>query len=165
MPSSPRLPVGVTPWTGEIAPGKHHLLLSERGYADAERELVLAADVALDVSVYSLIAVASAAAPLMTEGGGIVTMTYYGAEKVVPKYNVMGVAKAALEASVRYLASDLAEATFHVLAQSDGADRTKERDGNGQQDDEGKHKTFVLRGEREVHDEQTQAEQNGCFTA
>ena len=63
--------------------------------------------IAHDVSVYSLIAVARAAAPLMTEGGSIVTMTYYGAEKVVPKYNVMGVAKAALEASVRYLANDL----------------------------------------------------------
>src|ERR1700740_531966 len=53
--------------------------------------------IAHDVSVYSLIAVARAAAPLMSEGGGIVTLTYYGAEKVVPKYNVMGVAKAALE--------------------------------------------------------------------
>ena len=63
--------------------------------------------IAHDVSVYSLIAVAREAAPLMTHGGGIVTMTYYGAEKVVPKYNVMGVAKAALEASVRYLANDL----------------------------------------------------------
>ncbi|HUI50616.1 MAG TPA: SDR family oxidoreductase, partial [Terriglobales bacterium] len=54
--------------------------------------------IAHDVSVYSLIAVARAAAPMMTNGGGIVTLTYYGAEKVVPKYNVMGVAKAALEA-------------------------------------------------------------------
>src|SRR5277367_485539 len=57
-----------------------------------------------DVSVYSLVAVARAAAPLMTAGGAIITMSYFGAEKVVPKYNVMGVAKAALEASVRYLA-------------------------------------------------------------
>ena len=56
--------------------------------------------IAHDVSVYSLIAVARAAAPLMSSGGGIVTLTYYGAEKVVPKYNVMGVAKAALEATV-----------------------------------------------------------------
>src|SRR5258707_15581768 len=63
--------------------------------------------IAHDVSVYSLIALARAAAPLMTNGGGMVTLTYYGAEKVVPKYNVMGVAKAALEATVRYLASDL----------------------------------------------------------
>ncbi|HEY0758101.1 MAG TPA: SDR family oxidoreductase, partial [Acidisarcina sp.] len=57
-----------------------------------------------DVSVYSLVALSRAAAPLMTEGGSILTLTYYGAEKVVPEYKVMGVAKAALEASVRYLA-------------------------------------------------------------
>src|SRR5882724_3938364 len=60
--------------------------------------------IAHDISVYSLVAVARAAAPLMTEGGSVVTMSYFGAEKVVPRYNVMGVAKAALEASVRYLA-------------------------------------------------------------
>src|SRR5208283_4290333 len=60
--------------------------------------------IALDISAYSLVAVARAARPLMTNGGSITTLTYYGAEKVVPKYNVMGVAKAALEASVRYLA-------------------------------------------------------------
>jgi enoyl-[acyl-carrier protein] reductase I len=54
-----------------------------------------------DISVYSLIAVSRGALPLMTSGGGIVTLTYYGAEKVVPRYNVMGVAKAALEATVR----------------------------------------------------------------
>src|SRR5436309_6080336 len=56
--------------------------------------------IAHDISVYSLVAISRAAAPLMTEGGGIVTLTYYGAEKVVPKYNVMGVAKAALQATV-----------------------------------------------------------------
>ncbi len=67
--------------------------------------------VALDVSCYSLTAVSRAAAPLMTEGGSIMTLTYLGAEKVVPHYNVMGVAKAALEASVRYLASELAAGT------------------------------------------------------
>jgi enoyl-[acyl-carrier protein] reductase I len=63
--------------------------------------------IAHDVSVYSLIALSRAAAPLMTEGGSIITLTYYGAEKVVPRYNVMGVAKAALECTVRYLAYDL----------------------------------------------------------
>jgi enoyl-[acyl-carrier protein] reductase I len=62
---------------------------------------------ALDISAYSLVGVARAAAPLMSNGGSIVCMSYYGAEKVVPKYNVMGVAKAALEASARYLAEDL----------------------------------------------------------
>jgi enoyl-[acyl-carrier protein] reductase I len=80
--------------------------------------------IAHDVSVYSLIAVAREAAPLMTQGGGIVTMTYYGAEKVVPKYNVMGVAKAALEASVRYLASDLGAQNIRVNAISAGPIKT-----------------------------------------
>ncbi len=65
--------------------------------------------VAHDVSVYSLIAVCRAAAPLMVDGGSVITMTYYGAEKVVPHYNVMGVAKAALECTVRYLAQDLGQ--------------------------------------------------------
>ena len=77
-----------------------------------------------DISVYSLIAVARAAAPLMPNGGGIVTLTYYGAEKVVPKYNVMGVAKAALEASVRYLANDLGPKKIRVNAISAGPIKT-----------------------------------------
>jgi enoyl-[acyl-carrier protein] reductase I len=80
--------------------------------------------IAHDVSVYSLIAVSRAAAPLMTDGGGIVTLSYYGAEKVVPKYNVMGVAKAALEASVRYLASDLGARNIRVNAISAGPIKT-----------------------------------------
>ena len=80
--------------------------------------------IAHDVSVYSLIAVARAAAPLMTNGGGIVTLTYYGAEKVVPKYNVMGVAKAALEATVRYLANDLGPKGIRVNAISAGPIKT-----------------------------------------
>jgi enoyl-[acyl-carrier protein] reductase I len=80
--------------------------------------------IAHDISVYSLIAVTRAAAPLMSAGGGIVTMTYYGAEKVVPKYNVMGVAKAALEASVRYLANDLGPKNIRVNAISAGPIKT-----------------------------------------
>ena len=60
-----------------------------------------------DISAYSLVGLAREAAPMMTNGGSIVAMTYYGAEKVVPHYNVMGVAKASLEASTRYLAYDL----------------------------------------------------------
>ena len=67
---------------------------------------------ALDISAYSLVALSREAAPMMTNGGSIVTMTYYGAEKVIPRYNVMGVAKAALEASVRYLAYDLGGQAF-----------------------------------------------------
>jgi len=80
--------------------------------------------IAHDISVYTLIAVARAAAPLMTAGGGIVTLTYYGSEKVVPKYNVMGVAKAALEASVRYLAYDLGPKKIRVNAISAGPIKT-----------------------------------------
>jgi len=73
-----------------------------------------------DVSVYSLIAVCRAAAPLMEDGGSVITMTYYGAEKVVPHYNVMGVAKAALEASTRYLAYDLGPKKIRVNCISAG---------------------------------------------
>ena len=80
--------------------------------------------IAHDISVYSLVAVSRAAAPLMTEGGGIVTLSYYGAEKVVPRYNVMGVAKAALEASVRYLAADLGPKGIRVNAISAGPIKT-----------------------------------------
>ncbi|NCZ96274.1 enoyl-ACP reductase [bacterium] len=76
--------------------------------------------VAHDISAYSLVAVTRAATPLMTNGGSVVTMSYYGAEKVVPHYNVMGVAKAALEASVRYLAYDLGPRKIRVNAISAG---------------------------------------------
>lgn len=80
--------------------------------------------IAHDISVYSLIAVARGAAPLMTSGGGMVTLTYYGSEKVVPNYNVMGVAKAALEATVRYLAYDLGPKAIRVNAISAGPIKT-----------------------------------------
>ncbi len=80
--------------------------------------------IAQDVSVYSLIAVTRAAAPLMEDGGSVITMTYYGAEKVVPHYNVMGVAKAALEATVRYLANDLGPRKIRVNAISAGPIKT-----------------------------------------
>ena len=79
---------------------------------------------ALDISAYSLVAVAREAAPLMKPGGSIVAMSYYGAEKVVPRYNVMGVAKAALEASSRYLAWDLGEKGIRVNCISAGPIRT-----------------------------------------
>ncbi len=75
---------------------------------------------ALEISAFSLTQVALAAAPLMSEGGSIVTMSYYGAEKVVMNYNVMGVAKAALEASTRYLAADLGKNNIRVNAISAG---------------------------------------------
>jgi enoyl-[acyl-carrier protein] reductase I len=80
---------------------------------------------ALDVSAYSLVAIARAAEPLLTaRRGSLVTMTYYGAEKVIPHYNVMGVAKAALETCVRYLAFDLGAAAIRVNAISAGPLRT-----------------------------------------
>ncbi len=75
---------------------------------------------ALEISAYSLPQLARAAAPLMKEGGSIVTMTYYGAEKVVQNYNVMGVAKSALESSVRYLAEDLGKQNIRINAISAG---------------------------------------------
>ena len=80
--------------------------------------------VAQDVSAYSLVALAREAAPLMTNGGSIVAMTYYGSEKVVPHYNVMGVAKASLEASTRYLAYDLGPKKIRVNCISAGPVQT-----------------------------------------
>ena len=107
--------------------GRLHLLLHSVAYAPREalegdflntsRE---AYRVAHDVSAYSLVALARGAAPLMTEGGSIVAMSYYGAEKVVPHYNVMGVAKASLEASTRYLAYDLGPKKIRVNCISAG---------------------------------------------
>lgn len=78
----------------------------------------------MDISCYSFTAVAQRAAPLMNEGGGLVTLTYSGSERVMPNYNVMGVAKAALEASVRYLAVDLGGKGVRVNAISAGPMRT-----------------------------------------
>jgi enoyl-[acyl-carrier protein] reductase I len=79
---------------------------------------------AQDVSAYSLVAVARATAPLMTEGGSIMTLTYLGSTRVVTNYNVMGVAKAALEAAVRYLAADLGPSNIRVNAISAGPVKT-----------------------------------------
>ncbi len=80
--------------------------------------------VAHDISAYSLVALTQRAAPMMTDGGSIVAMTYYGAEKVVPHYNVMGVAKASLEASTRYLAFDLGRKKIRINCISAGPVQT-----------------------------------------
>ena len=111
--------------------GKLNLLLHSVAFApkDAlEGEFVNtsreAFRMAHDISAYSLVALARAAAPLMTDGGSIVAMSYYGAEKVVPHYNVMGVAKASLEASTRYLAYDLGPKKIRVNCISAGAVNT-----------------------------------------
>src|ERR1041385_793968 len=93
----------------------------EGEYMKVERDGFLSA---MEVSAYSLTQLARAAAPLMTEGGSIVTMTFHGAEKVYQGYNVMGVAKAALESSVRYLASDLGPRNIRVNAISAGPIQT-----------------------------------------
>jgi enoyl-[acyl-carrier protein] reductase I len=86
---------------------------------------------ALDISAYSLVALTRAAEPLMTNGGAVLTMTYYGSVKVAPQYNVMGVAKAALEACVRYLASDLGPKGIRVNAISAGPIKTLAASGVG----------------------------------
>ena len=85
----------------------------------------------MDISVYSFTAVAQRAEKLMTDGGSMLTMTYYGAEKVMPNYNVMGVAKAALEASVKYLAVDLGPKNIRVNAISAGPIKTLAASGIG----------------------------------
>ena len=81
-------------------------------------------ELTMNVSCYSFTAVAQRAVPLMKNGGSLLTLTYYGAERVIPHYNVMGVAKAALEASVRYLAADLGEQKIRVNAISAGPIKT-----------------------------------------
>ncbi|RDW14976.1 enoyl-ACP reductase FabI [Oceanobacillus chungangensis] len=90
-------------------------------YADTSRDGFLLAQ---EISAYSLVAVTNAAKELMTEGGSIVTQTYIGSERVIPNYNVMGVAKASLEASVRYLAEDMGKYNIRVNAISAGPIRT-----------------------------------------
>ena len=90
-------------------------------FVDTSREGFL---VAQEVSVFSLVAVARATAPLMTEGGALMTLTYLGSSRVLTNYNVMGVAKAGLEAAVRYLASELGEKKIRVNAISAGPVKT-----------------------------------------
>jgi len=90
-------------------------------YVDTPRAAFLQA---MDISCYSLLAVAQRALPLMRPGGSILTLSYYGSEKWIPHYNVMGVAKAALEASVRYMAADLGTAGVRVNAISAGPIKT-----------------------------------------
>ena len=97
-------------------------------YLDTTRENFLRT---MDISVFSFTAVAQRAAKLMKEGGSLVTLTYYGAERVMPHYNVMGVAKAALEASVRYLAADLGPKNIRVNAISAGPIKTLAASGIG----------------------------------
>ncbi|MFS0787278.1 enoyl-ACP reductase FabI [Shouchella sp. 1P09AA] len=100
----------------------------EGEYLNVTREGYLMAQ---NISAYSLTAVCKAARPLMTEGGSVITMTYLGGERVVKNYNVMGVAKAALDASVKYLANDLGKEGIRVNAISAGPIRTLAAKGIG----------------------------------
>jgi enoyl-[acyl-carrier protein] reductase I len=111
--------------------GKLHILVHSVAFAppdELHNDFLLTSRngfrIAHEVSVYSLIALSRGAAPLMTDGGSIITLTYYGSQKVVPRYNVMGVAKAALEATVRYLAADLGRQKIRVNAISAGPIKT-----------------------------------------
>ncbi|MFV0384495.1 enoyl-ACP reductase FabI [Paracoccus sp. (in: a-proteobacteria)] len=97
-------------------------------YAETTRDNFL---MTMDISVYSFTAVARHAAAMMPEGGSLLTLTYYGAERVMPHYNVMGVAKAALEASVRYLAEDFGKDGIRVNAISAGPIKTLAASGIG----------------------------------
>ena len=97
-------------------------------YVDTSRDNFL---MTMDISVYSFTAVVKRAEKMMTDGGSCLTLTYYGAEKVMPHYNVMGVAKAALEASVRYLAEDLGKDRIRVNAISAGTIKTLAASGIG----------------------------------
>lgn len=97
-------------------------------YVDTSRQNFLTS---MDISVYSFTAVVKRAAEMMTDGGSALTLTYYGAEKVMPHYNVMGVAKAALEASVRYMAEDLGKDGIRVNAISAGTIKTLAASGIG----------------------------------
>jgi enoyl-[acyl-carrier protein] reductase I len=113
----------------KAAYGKFDIIVHSIGFAPNIKNTVLQTAredfrIAFDISAYSLIALARAAQPLMTDGGSILTLTYYGADKVFPNYNIMGPAKAALESIVRYLAADLGPSKIRVNAISAGPIKT-----------------------------------------
>ncbi|GAB4162289.1 MAG: enoyl-ACP reductase FabI [Rickettsiaceae bacterium] len=118
--------------------GKIDFLIHSIAFADKEELKGRYIDTSLqnflnsmNISCYSLTALAKRVEPLMSEGGSIITLTYYGAEKVIPYYNVMGVAKSALETSVKYLANDLGPSNIRVNAISAGPIRTLAASGIG----------------------------------
>ena len=98
------------------------------GYVDTSLDNFL---MTMNISVYSFVAVAQRARPMMPDGGALLTLSYYGAEKVIPHYNVMGVAKSALETSVKYLAADLGRENIRVNAISAGPIKTLAASGIG----------------------------------
>lgn len=111
----------------------HAIAFSDKNELDGEYLATTRANFlkTMDISIYSFTAVAQRAAPLMNEGGSMLTMSYYGAERVMPHYNVMGVAKAGLEASVRYLATDMGKRGVRVNAISAGPIKTLAASGIG----------------------------------
>ncbi|BBD01751.1 enoyl-[acyl-carrier protein] reductase I [Sphingobium sp. YG1] len=118
--------------------GKLDFVVHAIGFSDKNELRGLYADTSLDnflltmnISVYSLVAVTARARKLMKDGGSLLTLSYYGAEKVIPHYNVMGVAKAALETSVKYLAMDLGPENIRVNAISAGPIKTLAASGIG----------------------------------
>ncbi len=118
---------------GEIDFVVHAIAFSDKNeldglYVDTSRDNFLKT---MDISVFSFTSIAKRAAGLMKEGGSLITLTYYGAEQVMPHYNVMGVAKAALEASVKYLANDLGPQNIRVNAISAGPIKTLAASGIG----------------------------------
>ena len=113
-------------WGGKLDFLVHAIAFSDKDeltgrYVETTRDNFLRT---MDISVFSFTTIAKRAEALMTDGGSLLTLTYYGAEKVMPHYNVMGVAKAALEASVRYLAADLGEKGIRINAISAGPIKT-----------------------------------------
>ena len=118
---------------GKLDFGVHAIGFSDKNelrgrYVDTSRDNF---QMTMDISVYSFTAVARRAEKMMTDGGSMLTLTYYGAEQVMPHYNVMGVAKAALEASVKYLAEDLGKDGIRVNAISAGPIKTLAASGIG----------------------------------
>lgn len=113
-------------WAGELDFVVHSIAFAQR--EDLQGKFLETSragfSTALEVSAYSLVAIAQKAVPRLKSGGSIITLTYHGSQQVVPNYNVMGVAKAALEASVRYLANDLGENGVRVNAVSAGPIKT-----------------------------------------
>ena len=133
-PATSPTPPASTPTFAEIEKkwGELDFLVHAIAFSDKDRAARAAtstprprtSQLTMNVSCYSFTAVAQRAVPLMKNGGSLLTLTYYGAERVIPHYNVMGVAKAALEASVRYLAADLGEQNIRVNAISAGPIKT-----------------------------------------
>ena len=140
-------------WGGELDFVVHSIAFAQREdlkgrFVDTSRE---GFKTSLEISAYSLVAIAQRAASRLKNGGSLITLTYHGSQQVVPNYNVMGVAKAALEASVRYLANDLGESGIRVNAVSAGPIKTLSAKGISGFGDMLKHSAGVAPLKRNVN--------------